>query len=261
MATDGHGWPTFFKPEADVERIGDRSRVSPIAQGNIVQLPLDSEFLSLASSLPKIGVSQMKRALYALMLLAMSAGAALAEMAWVNSPRDGFLALRSQPSAKEGVRLSKVPHATQLALAECVSTSTADRWCRTTYDGQSGWVFARFLTKGNEPVADIYGAVQTPRKGDPVRTAILDAIRSRYPRRVTFQVDTLRISDPWAWAVVTAAGKDGAAYESEACLLQKVGASWKVVGGVNGGADEDVAHAAYRDLRRKFPEAPQAIFE
>ena len=65
--------------------------------------------------------------------------------ATVNSPGDGFLALRSNPNTNMGSRLLKIPHATDLVLGECVSTSESGRWCKTSYQGQNGWVSSRYL--------------------------------------------------------------------------------------------------------------------
>lgn len=63
-------------------------------------------------------------------------------IARVNTPGDGFLALRSDPSAKIGTRLDKIPHETKLKLENCNFDSS---WCKTTYDGKSGWVFTKYL--------------------------------------------------------------------------------------------------------------------
>ena len=68
-----------------------------------------------------------------------------------NSPEDGFLALRSQPSSESGTRIAKIPHGSQLQIGACgeyVTTKKNNygRWCRATYSGYSGWVFDKYVT-------------------------------------------------------------------------------------------------------------------
>lgn len=65
----------------------------------------------------------------------------------VHAPGDGFLALRSEPSTKRGRRLAKIPHGTRLTLQRCDVAADGYRWCRTTYEGQKGWVFDRYLSR------------------------------------------------------------------------------------------------------------------
>jgi hypothetical protein len=69
----------------------------------------------------------------------------------VNSPRDGFLALRSQPSSERGVRLVKIPHGTLISVYSCTGLTTVGgtrgRWCRTVYEDNPGWVFDAFLVR------------------------------------------------------------------------------------------------------------------
>jgi hypothetical protein len=74
------------------------------------------------------------------------------QTARVNSPGDGFLALRSIPDNKNGMMLAKIPHDTNIEIIGCQKTPSQltekrrGRWCRTNYNGQSGWVFDGFLT-------------------------------------------------------------------------------------------------------------------
>ena len=64
----------------------------------------------------------------------------------VNSPGDGFLALRSLPSSQSGQRILKIPHGATIVIGECLAgTGKSGRWCRTSYGGYSGWVFDAFL--------------------------------------------------------------------------------------------------------------------
>lgn len=73
------------------------------------------------------------------------------QTARVNSAGDGFLALRSIPDAQNGLMLVKIPHGTNIEIIGCQKTQTQlpgkrrGRWCRTNFNGQSGWVFDAFL--------------------------------------------------------------------------------------------------------------------
>lgn len=72
------------------------------------------------------------------------------QIARVNSPKDRFLALRDTPDAEIGYRLAKIPHGTDIEIIGCQKTSRkignrVGRWCRTNYNGQSGWVFDAWL--------------------------------------------------------------------------------------------------------------------
>ena len=69
----------------------------------------------------------------------------------VNTPDDGFLSLRSAPSAATGDRISRIPHRTTISLSSCQSRvlrieGEFGHWCRTTFAGRSGWVFDGFLS-------------------------------------------------------------------------------------------------------------------
>ena len=67
----------------------------------------------------------------------------------VNSPSDGFLALRTFPSSDTGARILQIPHGAVITVGGCLnSTRTggkAGRWCRASYNGYSGWVYDAFL--------------------------------------------------------------------------------------------------------------------
>ena len=81
-----------------------------------------------------------------------SSSAPITQTARANSPNDGFLALRSLPDSEAGSRLAKIPHGTNLEIIGCqkneiqLSGKRRGRWCRTTFEGQSGWVFDAFLS-------------------------------------------------------------------------------------------------------------------
>ena len=67
----------------------------------------------------------------------------------VNSPGDGFLALRTMPSSESGARIRQIPHGAIVTFGGCLNSirigSKTGRWCRAAYDGYTGWVFDAFL--------------------------------------------------------------------------------------------------------------------
>jgi hypothetical protein len=65
----------------------------------------------------------------------------------VNSPGDGFLALRTLPSSTSGARVLAIPHGALVTVSGCSGTGRAGsgRWCRATYNGYSGWVYDSYL--------------------------------------------------------------------------------------------------------------------
>jgi uncharacterized protein HemX len=68
----------------------------------------------------------------------------------VNSPNDGFLALRSDPNTETGTQIMKIPHGSIVILNNCEKTTVkvggrVGRWCDVEYKGQSGWVFSAWL--------------------------------------------------------------------------------------------------------------------
>lgn len=70
--------------------------------------------------------------------------------ATVNSPNDGFLALRSQPDSQHGERVAKIPDGAEIEVLRCAASSVtiagrSGRWCYVSYDGQTGWVFDAWL--------------------------------------------------------------------------------------------------------------------
>jgi len=160
----------------------------------------------------------------------------------VNTPGDGFLALRSEPSANQGSRLFKIPHATSLNIGECVSNSRAEHWCKTTYQGQTGWVLDRYIIKEDKAHMNTSTAeaITLPR-GNADRKAILDVIRAEYARPVIFEVLHLKNSGNWAWATVRSK-----------------------VDGLDHGADCGEEHCPETDiaaLQRRHPNAPASIFD
>ncbi len=69
----------------------------------------------------------------------------------VNSPNDGFLALRSQPSVDSGSRLAAIPHGKTIRVLNCGGRTTLNgrtgRWCRVEYRENVGWVFDAYLIR------------------------------------------------------------------------------------------------------------------
>jgi hypothetical protein len=67
--------------------------------------------------------------------------------AQVNSPSDGFLALRSQPSAETGERILQIPHGASVMVIGCLPKAAGKkaRWCRVDYNGHVGWAYDGFL--------------------------------------------------------------------------------------------------------------------
>ena len=67
----------------------------------------------------------------------------------VNSPGDGFLALRTLPSSEFGERIMKIPHGATISVGGCGAVvrpvSRTGRWCQASYNGNTGWVFDAYL--------------------------------------------------------------------------------------------------------------------
>ena len=68
----------------------------------------------------------------------------------VNSPNDGFLALRDRPDADRGERLVKIPHGALVTIENCernkvVIDSRSGRWCYISWGDYEGYVFDAWL--------------------------------------------------------------------------------------------------------------------
>lgn len=67
----------------------------------------------------------------------------------VNSPGDGFLALRTLPSSEAGDRITKIPHGATVSIGACGPVvrpvSKSGRWCQARFNGLSGYVFDAYL--------------------------------------------------------------------------------------------------------------------
>jgi hypothetical protein len=74
---------------------------------------------------------------------------AMTRTATVDSPNDGFLALRTLPNSELGERILKIPHGAVVSVGECGPVVTpvkrSGRWCQASYNGYRGWVFDGFL--------------------------------------------------------------------------------------------------------------------
>jgi len=73
-------------------------------------------------------------------------------LARVDAPGDGFLALRSEPSASAGERIAKIPHGSYVSIEDCQREQTAvsgkkGRWCMVSYENNTGWVFDAWLKR------------------------------------------------------------------------------------------------------------------
>lgn len=120
-----------------------------------------------------------KPALYAMLLSGALFGVAMVPEARayddqvgsvkVNTPGDGFLALRSEPSAKRGQRLTKIPHGTYLQLATCEVNVQGETWCETNYHGFTGWVYQKYVLPVSTEVTPqmVSGARPVMVGGDP----------------------------------------------------------------------------------------------
>ena len=75
----------------------------------------------------------------------------MSDTAKVNSPRDGFLALRSEPGTETGYRVMKIPHNATVKIQTCREPSYVGkrrgRWCDVIYGDQRGWVFDAYLRR------------------------------------------------------------------------------------------------------------------
>lgn len=74
------------------------------------------------------------------------------ETATVNSPGDGFLALRNLPNSDIGDRIAKIPHGDTVEILACNPTTEtiggrSGKWCLVTWNEQAGWVFDAWLTR------------------------------------------------------------------------------------------------------------------
>jgi hypothetical protein len=70
----------------------------------------------------------------------------------VNSPNDGFLALRDFPDTKRSVVIANIPHGTTVTINNCEPDAATvgghrGRWCQVDYAGETGYVFDAWLDR------------------------------------------------------------------------------------------------------------------
>jgi hypothetical protein len=68
----------------------------------------------------------------------------------VKQASDGFLALRSEPSAETGYQILKMPSGATVELEDCRQSyqtiaGRRGRWCMVSYAGETGWAFDGWL--------------------------------------------------------------------------------------------------------------------
>ena len=74
------------------------------------------------------------------------------ETRYANSPSDGFVALRSDPSIAEGSRFKKIPHGGQVSVFYCKPQNENigvrhGHWCKIEYNEITGWAFDYYLSR------------------------------------------------------------------------------------------------------------------
>jgi hypothetical protein len=71
-----------------------------------------------------------------------------ATVARANSPNDGFLALRTEPSTVTGDRILQIPHGAEVKVLGCQAAvkGKKGRWCRVDYNGNLGWANDGWMT-------------------------------------------------------------------------------------------------------------------
>ncbi len=108
----------------------------------------------------------------------------------------------------------------------------------------------------------------TPLPGNPLRKAILDALRQEvkliHGLDVVFVVKHLKVKNGWAWAHTLPQSPDGSnRYEDVSALLQLQDGAWTVVE-IPCGEDENPdclnGPEYFSGLKRRFPGVPTEIF-
>jgi hypothetical protein len=153
----------------------------------------------------------------------------------VNAPGDGFLALRSAPSTERGARLAKIPHGSELILGECRPAGPSDSWCRTDFEGRSGWVLDRYLVRVES--------------GQP--RSVLQAVSASCPR-AWCRPDTPRIEGDFA-AVGLRCLKPNC--ENDTAYLRRGPGGWEMVDQGTGLTPDDlVGYGFPRDIANRLCE-------
>ncbi len=124
------------------------------------------------------------------------------------------------------------------------------------------------LLLGLSAIAQGADSSLTPQRGDPLRTQVLDGLRSEVKRMhgldVVFVVEHLRVKDGWAWAHTLPQSRDGQNhYEDISALLQLKDGVWKVVEIPCGEVDNPECLDGpeyFKVLLKRFPSIPTEIF-
>jgi len=124
---------------------------SPTPQKSVSPTPDPNKDLrDQIANLEKQIADQKKGSVNANVPLKMPETSTTQTTARANSPGDGFLALRTLPSAQIGERIAKIPHGATVSIGACGPVITpvkrSGRWCQASYNGMSGWVFDAYLT-------------------------------------------------------------------------------------------------------------------
>lgn len=107
----------------------------------------------------------------------------------------------------------------------------------------------------------------TPLPGNPVRKAVLDALRQKLKRLhgldMVFVVKYLKVKNGWCWAHTLPQSPNGKnRYEDISALLQRKGTVWRVVE-LACTEEEDpkcLGNPAYFiELKKRFPEVPDEV--
>jgi len=134
-----------LKPTAN-----EKASVSPTPTAKITPTP-DNETVELKEKLANLEkqVQDQKNSKNTTSVETYSTPKPSATTARANSPRDGFLALRSDPSSEIGYRITQIPHGAIVNITSCQGYSyvgkNRGRWCQAGYNGFGGWVFDAFL--------------------------------------------------------------------------------------------------------------------
>lgn len=170
------------------------------------------------------------------------ASVSFGETVSVNTPGDGFLALRSEPSAKHGVRLSKIPHGALIDLSECTSSASNARWCRTAYQGKGGWVLEKYVTRLSS------GLTTSPVVRQARRTSNVsenDAILRAVANQCTPDWCTPRIGTVLGEYATVGFGCKKQDCESAIAYLKKTGGNWIIVDQGTGITPDDLVEYGF----------------
>ena len=168
----------------------------------------------------------MKNFLLLFIVTVFGVSSAYAGTAVVNTPGDGFLALRSEPSAVQGIRLEKIPHATSIVLGECANTSATENWCKTTYQGQTGWVLDKYIIKEHSGLETNYSEINS----------ILRTVKKECPP-IWCKSKIRKIIGSYASVIFICKKKE---CENDLAFLKKNGSEWVLVDQGTGVTSEDL---------------------